>query len=74
MEEITISFEQGVPISINGETFPLPVLIKKLNTIVGKHACGYHILIEDRIVGLKVRGVYENPAASALILAHKKLS
>ena len=41
--------------------------------MVGEHGCGYHILIEDRIVGLKVRGVYENPAASALILAHKKL-
>ena len=41
--------------------------------MVGDNACGYHILIEDRIVGLKVRGVYENPAASALILAHKKL-
>lgn len=73
-EEVTIGYEKGTPVSINGEKFAKTAdLIKKCNSIVGGHGAGFHILIEDRIVGLKVRGVYENPAASLLILGHKKL-
>lgn len=70
---IEIQFEQGVPIALNGEKKKLSEIIKDCNTIGGKHGVGVFQLIEDRIVGLKVRGVYENPAASILITAHKKL-
>jgi len=72
-EEVTITFEKGVPVALNGEKMKLAALIQKMNTIGGKHGCGVFPLIEDRMVGLKVRGVYENPAAHILIAAHKKL-
>ena len=52
---------------------PLWKLIMTANTIGANHGVGVFQLIEDRIVGLKVRGVYENPAASILVAAHKKL-
>merc|ERR1719271_1139066 len=45
----------------------------KLNKRAGANGCGFHQIVEDRIVGLKVRGVYENPAAAVLVAAHKKL-
>lgn len=72
-ETITLEFEQGVPKSLNGVRYPLSDMIRQLNAIGGKHGVGYFHLIEDRIVGLKVRGVYENPAAHILIQAHKNL-
>lgn len=72
-EVIEIEFEKGVPIALNGKKEKLSNIIYKLNTIGGKHGVGVFKLIEDRIVGLKVRGIYENPAASILIEAHKKL-
>ncbi len=72
-EIVEIEFEKGVPISVNSKKAKLAELIKQLNTIGGKHGVGVFQLIEDRIVGLKVRGVYENPAAHIFISAHKKL-
>lgn len=72
-ETMTIGFEEGVPISLNGEKMPLPLLIKKLNQIGAMHAIGITVHIEDRVVGLKVRDVYEAPAANILITAHKIL-
>jgi len=72
-ETVTIDFEKGVPVGLNGEKLPLWQLIMKTNKIGAAHGVGVFQLIEDRIVGLKVRGVYENPAASILIAAHKKL-
>ncbi|MEK7524266.1 MAG: argininosuccinate synthase [Patescibacteria group bacterium] len=72
-ELITVSFEHGVPTALNGKTKKLSELIMELNKIGGKHGVGFIHLIEDRIVGLKVRGVYENPAAAILIAAHKNL-
>ncbi len=72
-EVIEIEFQKGKPIAINGKKKKLSTLISELNKIGGKHGVGIFHLIEDRIVGLKVRGVYENPAASILIEAHKKL-
>lgn len=71
--EVKIHFEQGAPLALNGIEMPLKDLIQNLNAIGGEHAVGYFHLIEDRIVGLKVRGVYENPAAHILIQAHKNL-
>jgi len=72
-EQVVIQFEGGVPTGLNGVPVPLKEIIKKLNAIGGKHGAGYFHLIEDRVVGLKVRGVYENPAAHILIQAHKNL-
>jgi len=72
-EIIEIEFEQGKPVAINGQQKKLSDIIMDCNTIGGKHGVGWVHLIEDRIVGLKVRGVYENPGASILISAHKKL-
>lgn len=73
LETVTIDFVKGVPTALNGEKQPLAQMIAKLNSQGGAHGVGVFQLIEDRIVGLKVRGVYENPAASILIAAHRKL-
>ncbi|MEX0769620.1 MAG: argininosuccinate synthase, partial [Balneolaceae bacterium] len=70
---IRIGYENGVPVSIDGTPTDPAELIMRLNKIGGENAVGYFHLIEDRIVGLKVRGIYENPAAHILISAHKKL-
>lgn len=71
--QLTIGFEKGIPVSLDGQLLPLADLIMQLNKLGGEHAVGYFHLIEDRIVGLKVRGIYENPAAHILIQAHKNL-
>ncbi len=72
-EIIEINFFQGVPKKLNGMDMKLSDLIMECNKIGAKHGVGVFHLIEDRLVGLKVRGVYENPGASILIQAHKKL-
>ncbi|MCC5904868.1 MAG: argininosuccinate synthase [Balneolaceae bacterium] len=72
-ELVKIGFEKGVPVSVNGIQYEKKDLVMMLNEIGGKHGVGYFHLIEDRVVGLKVRGVYENPAAHILIQAHKNL-
>ncbi len=72
-EIIEIEFEQGLPVSLNGEKMNLLDLIQKTSNIGAKHGVGINHLIEDRVVGLKVRGVYEEPAAEILIMAHKNL-
>jgi argininosuccinate synthase len=73
VDTLTLDFEKGVPVSMDGKKLALWDLIMQLNKRAGKAGCGFHQIVEDRIVGLKVRGVYENPAASVLIAAHKKL-
>lgn len=72
-ELIEIEFKQGIPQKLNGEKMKLSTLIHQCNQIGANHGVGVVHLIEDRLVGLKVRGVYENPGASILIEAHKKL-
>lgn len=72
-ELVEIAFEKGVPVQLNGRTMKLSDIVMQCNTIGAKHGVGIFHLIEDRVVGLKVRGVYENPAASILIEAHRKL-
>jgi argininosuccinate synthase len=72
-EILTIQFEKGIPTSVNGEKMNLSSLISRHNTVGGLHGVGVVNLIEDRMVGLKVRGIYENPGATILTLAHKKL-
>jgi len=72
-EYFTIEFEKGVPIAINGRRLNPADLIKKLNYIGGKHSVGRIDHIEDRLVGIKSREVYECPAATILIEAHREL-
>jgi argininosuccinate synthase len=72
-EIVEIEFLKGKPIAVNGEKKKLSEIIHQLNITGGKHGVGIFHLIEDRVVGLKVRGIYENPAASILISSHQKL-
>lgn len=72
-ELVTLNFEQGIPVKLNGEQMKLADLIIKLNKIAGRHGCGTVYLLEDRLVGLKSRGIYELPAAHVIITAHKNL-
>lgn len=72
-EYIEIEFEEGVPTALNGEKLPLVQLIETLNTLGGKHGVGRIDHIENRLVGIKSREVYENPGALILINAHKEL-
>ncbi|HJJ90835.1 MAG TPA: argininosuccinate synthase [Methanocorpusculum sp.] len=72
-EIISITFEQGIPVELNGKKMSGVDLITKLNTIAGKNGVGRNDMIEDRILGLKVRENYEHPAATVLIAAHADL-
>lgn len=72
-EEIEITFVQGKPVAINGEEMIFSDMILKLNKIAGKHGIGRLDIIENRLVGIKSREVYEVPAATILIEAHKAL-
>lgn len=72
-ETIEIDFEQGVPVRLDGKAYKLSELILELNTIAGKHGVGRIDHVENRLVGIKSREVYEAPAAMTLIKAHKEL-
>ena len=70
---IEITFEQGVPTKLDGEKLPLAQLIMKLDKIAGKHGIGRIDHVENRLVGIKSREVYECPAATVLMKAHKDI-
>lgn len=70
---VEITFDQGVPTAIGGETMNLAELIMKLNRVAGEHGVGRIDHIENRLVGIKSREVYECPGAIALMTAHKEL-
>jgi argininosuccinate synthase len=72
-EYVEIGFEKGAPVSLNGEKLPPASLMKKLNAIAGKHGVGRIDIVENRLVGIKSRGVYETPAGTVLIAAHRDL-
>jgi argininosuccinate synthase len=72
-EFVTIKFEAGVPIAINGEAKKPLDLVMAMNTIAGKNGVGRIDHIEDRLVGIKSREVYECPAATVILEAHKDL-
>ncbi|MGD6775074.1 argininosuccinate synthase [Sutcliffiella horikoshii] len=72
-EYVEISFEKGVPVALNDKQMGLVDLIEELNLLGGKHGVGRIDHIENRLVGIKSREVYENPAALILIQAHKEL-
>lgn len=72
-EEISIEFEKGIPISVNGQETDSVSLVKFINEIGAKNAIGRIDLIENRLVGIKSREIYEAPAATILHFAHKEL-
>ena len=72
-EIIEITFEQGVPVALDGIPYSFSDLILKLNEVAGKHGVGRIDHVENRLVGIKSREVYEVPGAHTLLLAHKEL-
>lgn len=72
-EFVEIGFEAGVPTTLNGTAYSLSEIIKTLNALAGKHGVGRIDHVENRLVGIKSREVYECPAAMTLITAHKEL-
>ena len=72
-EMVTMKFKEGNPISINGEEMKIADIIKKLNELGGKHGIGICDIVENRVVGMKSRGVYETPGGTILLEAHKQL-
>jgi len=72
-QEITVGFEAGVPVSLNGEALGLVDLVERAGEIGARHGVGIVDHVEDRIVGLKVRDIYEVPAAEILLTAHSEL-
>ncbi len=72
-EYVTIDFEKGVPVAVNGEKMDGVALIEKLNQLGGKHGVGILDMVENRLVGMKSRGVYETPGGAILYFAHEML-
>ena len=72
-EYVTMTFEKGVPTSVNGEYMKVSEIIMKLNELGGKHGIGIVDIVENRVVGMKSRGVYETPGGTILMEAHKQL-
>lgn len=69
-QKVTIEFEEGIPVAINGEMMPLIKIIEKANEIAGENGIGRVDTIENRMIGLKSREIYEVPGAKLLIAAH----
>lgn len=72
-EYVTMTFEKGVPVSINGEAMKVSDIIRKLNALGGKHGIGIVDIVENRVVGMKSRGIYETPGGTILMEAHQQL-
>jgi argininosuccinate synthase len=71
--EVAITFEQGVPVALAGETLDPVTLVQKLNMLAGAQGVGRIDMVENRLVGIKSREIYEAPAATSLLTAHKAL-
>ena len=72
-EYVTMTFEKGIPVSVNGEKMKVSDIIRKLNELGGKHGIGIVDIVENRVVGMKSRGVYETPGGTILMEAHQQL-
>ena len=72
-EYVTMTFEKGVPTSLNGEKMKVSDIIGRLNELGGKHGIGIIDIVENRVVGMKSRGVYETPGGTILMEAHQQL-
>ena len=68
-----MTFEKGVPTSVNGQKMKVSDIIRKLNELGGKHGIGIVDIVENRVVGMKSRGVYETPGGTILMEAHQQL-
>ena len=71
--EVTLGFEKGTPISLNGETLSAATIVEKLNHLGGDHGIGRIDLVENRFVGMKSRGCYETPGGTIILAAHREL-
>ena len=72
-EYVTMTFEEGVPKTINGKEMKVSDIIRELNALGGKHGIGIVDIVENRVVGMKSRGVYETPGGTILMEAHDQL-
>ena len=72
-ETVTMTFEQGVPKTLNGKEMKVSDIIRTLNSLGGKHGIGIIDIVENRVVGMKSRGVYETPGGTILMEAHQQL-
>ena len=72
-EYVTMTFEKGVPTSVNGKKMKVSEIITTLNELGGKHGIGIVDIVENRVVGMKSRGVYETPGGTILMEAHQQL-
>ncbi len=72
-EYVTMTFEKGIPTSVNGEKMKVADIIRKLNELGGRHGIGIVDIVENRVVGMKSRGVYETPGGTILMEAHDQL-
>ena len=72
-EYVTMTFEKGVPTSVNGKEMKVADIIRTLNELGGKHGIGIVDIVENRVVGMKSRGVYETPGGTILMEAHQQL-
>ena len=72
-EYIELTFEQGIPVTLNGEKLDAVAMIEQLNEIGAEHGIGISDMVENRLVGMKSRGVYETPAGTILHYAHNEL-
>ena len=72
-EYVTMTFEKGVPTSVNGKTMKVSDIIRELNRLGAKHGIGIIDIVENRVVGMKSRGVYETPGGTILYEAHQQL-
>jgi argininosuccinate synthase len=71
--EVIIKFDQGIPVAIDGVSYSAIEMVKKMNDLAGAHGVGRIDVVEDRLVGIKSREIYEAPAGIALIQAHEEL-
>jgi len=72
-EDVTVEFDRGCPVALNGERMELVALLERAGELGARHGAGIVDHLEDRIVGLKVRDIYEVPAAALILTAHKEL-
>ena len=72
-EYVTVNFEKGVPTAVNGKQMKMSDVVRELNRLGGKHGVGIVDIVENRVVGMKSRGVYETPGGTILMAAHEQL-
>ena len=72
-EVVTLGFQRGVPVALNGKTLGPVEMVESLNRLAGSHGVGRLDLVENRLVGIKSRGVYETPAGTVLHVAHREI-